>query len=158
MDRKPITAALLHGSPDEVETAFYQALQRADIEHLMALWADDDEIVCVQPGGARCIGAAAIRASFEAIFANGGIPVQPEQVHRLTHLGCALHHLVERISVRTPQGPQTALVLASNLYVKTLLGWRLAAHHASPGVAQPHPQMQPRGEEGTGPIPPVTLH
>jgi uncharacterized protein len=40
----------------------------------MAVWADDDEIVCVHPGGPRVVGAAAIRASFEAIFANGGIP------------------------------------------------------------------------------------
>ena len=39
------------GSPDEVEAQFYEALQRGDIEQLMALWADDDEIVCVHPGG-----------------------------------------------------------------------------------------------------------
>ena len=75
----------------------------------MALWADDDEIVCVHPGGTRVVGSAAIRASFEAIFANGGIPVRPEQVHRLAALGSALHHLVERIEVSGEQGPQIGL-------------------------------------------------
>ena len=81
--------------------------------------------------------AAAIRASFEAIF-NGqsGVPVRPEQVHRLQWLGGALHHLVERIEVATNEGTQTAWVLATNVYVKGPLGWRLAAHHASPGT--PH--------------------
>jgi uncharacterized protein (TIGR02246 family) len=129
-----VIAATLLGSADEVELQFYDALQKADIEALMALWADDDEIVCVQPGGPRMIGAAAIRASFEAIFANGGIPVQPEQVHRLQQEGFALHHLAERITLSTDQGPQIAWVLTTNFYAKTAQGWRIASHHASPGL------------------------
>jgi transcriptional regulator with XRE-family HTH domain len=102
------TAATLASTPDDVEAQFYQALQRGDIEGLMAVWADDDEIVCVHPGGPRVVGPQAIRASFEAIFANGGVPAQPGQVHRLHWLGGALHHLVERIDLRTSEGPQTA--------------------------------------------------
>jgi uncharacterized protein (TIGR02246 family) len=132
-------AATLIGSPEEVEAQFYEALQRGDIERLMALWADDDEIVCVHPSGARAIGSAAIRASFEAIFANGGIPVRPGQVHRLAVMGCALHHLVERVEVKGEQGPQSAWAIASNLYLKTAQGWRLASHHASPGLAHEPP-------------------
>jgi ketosteroid isomerase-like protein len=138
------------GSPDEVEAQFYEALQSGNIERLMAVWSDDDEIVCVHPGGPRVIGAAAIRAAFEAIFAGGGIPVQPEQVHRVQQIGSALHHLVERIEVATDSGPQSAWVLATNFYVKTTLGWRLAAHHASPG--DPH---EPLPAVGTAPS---TLH
>jgi ketosteroid isomerase-like protein len=136
---KPPPAAF-SGSPDEVEAEFYEALQRGDIERLMALWADDDEIVCVHPGGGRMVGAGAIRASFTAIFANGGIPVVPEQVHRLHQLSSALHHLVERITVSAAQNPggeggtQTAWVLTTNFYVKTAAGWRMACHHASPGL------------------------
>lgn len=126
-------------SPDELEARFYEALRRADIEQLMAVWADDDEIVCVHPGGARVVGPGAIRAAFEAIFANGGVTVVPEQVHRLTWLGGSLHHLVERIEVRTPQGVQVAWVLATNVYLKGPLGWRLASHHASPGSAEAPP-------------------
>ena len=33
----------------------------------------------------------------------------------------------------TPEGPQRAYVLATNIFVKTPQGWRLLAHHASPG-------------------------
>jgi len=153
MARRPIPvppAATLHGNPDDVEAQFYEALQRADIERLMALWADDDEIVCVHPGGGRLIGAAAIRASFEAIFVGGGIPVRPEQVHRLQQLGGALHHLVERIEVRSEKGIQVAWVLTTNLYVKTAQGWRLASHHASPG--------SPHEPPAAGDDSPATLH
>ena len=130
-------------SPDEVEVALYEALQRGDIEALMALWADDDEIVCVHPGDGRVVGAAAIRASFEAIFANGGISVQVEQVHRLEYLDSALHHLVESVTVNGADGPQVAWVIATNFYVKTAMGWRLASHHASPGSLQ---------RQGPGPV------
>jgi ketosteroid isomerase-like protein len=132
MPRQNPPGAALHASPDDAEAQFYEALQRGDIALLMAVWADDDEVVCVHPGGGRLVGPVAIRESFEAIFASGAIPVQPEQIHRLQALGCAVHHLVERIAIGGPEGPQQAWVLATNVYVKTAQGWRLAAHHASP--------------------------
>ena len=131
---KPPQAALM-STPEDTEAQFYEALQQGDVERLMTLWADDDEVACIHPGGPRVHGAAAIRASFEAIFANGGIPVVPEQVHRLQALGSAVHHLAERISIQTSEGPRTAWVLATNVYLKTAQGWRLVLHHASPGNA-----------------------
>jgi uncharacterized protein (TIGR02246 family) len=123
----------LLASPDDVEAQFYEALQQADLDKLMALWADDDEIACVHPGGPRAAGHAAIRASFEAIFANGAIPLQPQGVRRLHTLGCAVHHLVEHIRVVEAPGERSAWVLATNVYVKTAQGWRMVVHHASPG-------------------------
>ena len=35
-----------------------------------------------------------------------------------------------------PGGPREAFVTATNLYHKTAQGWRLAAHHATPGTAR----------------------
>jgi uncharacterized protein (TIGR02246 family) len=120
-------------TPDEIEQQLYEALQRADIEALMAVWSDDDEIVCVHPGGPRVVGAAAIRASFEALFANGAIDVRAEKVRRLQALNCAVHSVLERVNVPTDQGSKAAWVMATNVYVKSGRGWALAAHHASPG-------------------------
>ncbi|HEY6135377.1 MAG TPA: nuclear transport factor 2 family protein [Rubrivivax sp.] len=146
---KSQTAALMT-SPEDIEAEFYEALQLADLERLMAVWADDDEVVCVHPGaGTRVIGTAAVRASFEAIFTNGGVPVEVTQVHRVHTLGSAVHHLVERLQVRTAEGVQTAWVLATNVYVKTAQGWRMVAHHASPGQL---------GEGPALPEPASTLH
>jgi uncharacterized protein (TIGR02246 family) len=143
MPRRKPPAAALHGSPDDVEAQFYEALQHADITRLMDVWADDDEVVCVHPGGGRLMGAAAIRAGFEAIFANGAIPVRPQQIRRLLALGSAVHHLVERISISGPDGEQQAWVLATNVYVKTAQGWRLVAHHASAGSPdEPAPPLE----------------
>jgi ketosteroid isomerase-like protein len=124
----------LGGNPDDVEAAFYDALRQGDVERLMACWADEEEIVCVHPGGPRLIGAGAIRANFEAMFANGTVQAQPTQVHKVDSLASAMHHLVERVEVLGANGPQTAFVVATNVYHKTPQGWRMVAHHASPGT------------------------
>jgi len=120
-------------SPDDTEQQFYEALQRGDIERLMAVWSDDEEITCVHPGGPRVVGAAAIRSAFEAIFANGAVNARPEKVRRLQTLSCSVHSVLEQVHIMSAQGPQTAWVVATNVYLKTAQGWRLVSHHASPG-------------------------
>jgi ketosteroid isomerase-like protein len=107
----------------------------------MACWADEDDIVCVHPGGPRIVGAAAIRATFEAMFANGAVRAWPEQCRKVEAVGSAVHHLVERVEVLTPTGPMQAWVVATNVYLRTAQGWRLVAHHASPGTATEVPEI-----------------
>jgi len=133
MPQAKARAAALLASADDVETQLYEALASADIERLMGLWSEDDEIACVHPGGSRLIGHAAVRASFEAIFANGAIPVRPQQVQRVEAGGAAVHHVLECVDIATAEGTQTAWVIATNVYFKTAQGWRLVLHHGSPG-------------------------
>lgn len=121
-------------SPQDIEHAFYEALQQGDIERLMACWADEEDIVCVHPGGPRLVGHAAVRAAFEAVFANGGVKAQVEKVRHLDAGSTSVHSVIERVQVMGNDGPQTAWVVATNVYVKSILGWRLVAHHASPGT------------------------
>lgn len=123
-------------SADELELELYTAMQRGDIERLMAVWSDDDEITCVHPGGPRLVGAAAIRAAFEAMFAHGTIAAEPHRVRRLDSHSSAVHSVLERVRVKTADGgEQFAWVVATNVYLKSAQGWRLVAHHASPGSA-----------------------
>ena len=136
MKRAKLHAAIAGGSPDDIEQSFYEALHNADIEQLMGCWAEEDEIVCVHPGGPRLIGPGAIRATFEAMFANGSVQAHPERTHKIESLACAVHHLVERVELMTPQGVKNAFVVVTNVYQKMPQGWRMVAHHASPGT--PH--------------------
>ncbi|AMO22945.1 nuclear transport factor 2 family protein [Ramlibacter solisilvae] len=136
MEKKSKLHALnLDGDADDVEAAFYEALQNADIDKLMACWADEDEIVCVHPGGPRVVGPAAIRATFENMFGNGSIRAWPQQARKTQAMGSAVHNVLERVEVMGPQGPVNAWVIATNVYHRTAHGWRLVAHHASPGTA-----------------------
>ena len=125
------------GTADDIEIAFYDAIGRADLEALMALWADDEEIVCIHPDGTRLIGYAAIRASWEEIFSRGGVHILPLQLHASHNLMSSVHNLIE--AVYTPEGTQRDVhILATNVYVKTPAGWRIVLHHAStaPGKAK----------------------
>ena len=137
MPKAKLRAATVGGSADDIEATFYEAMQTGDLEKLMGCWADEDDIVCVHPGGPRLVGSAAIRAAFEVLFANGTVNAKPEQVCKVESLTSAMHNVVERIAVLTNEGAQQALVLATNVYQRTPQGWRMVAHHASPGaVAQ----------------------
>ncbi|WP_457320567.1 YybH family protein [Roseateles sp. P5_E11] len=133
MPRSAAQTAALLASPDDTEAQFYEALQHADLDHLMALWADDEEVACVHPGGPRIVGLVAIRAAFEAVFQRGAVSVHPERVRRLHSGDCAIHHVLERVQLHGEA--QQAWVIATNVYLKTALGWRLVLHHASPGNA-----------------------
>ena len=136
MPKAKFQALTAGGSADDTEAAFYEALQNGDIDKLMACWADEDDVVCVHPGGARVVGVASVRAAFEAMFSQGRIRAWPEQVRKIESLGSAVHNLVERIEVMTADGPHQAFAIATNVYHKTPQGWRMVAHHASPGSDQ----------------------
>ena len=129
-------APLIQQSAQEIENAFYDALARADLEALMALWADEEDIVCIHPNAPRLTGHAAIRASWEAILAHGGVHIRPRQLHAVRNPMSAVHSVLEEIA-QTAAATRDAHVLATNVYIKTMLGWRLVAHHASvaPGAA-----------------------
>ena len=123
----------LSGSPDDTEAAFYDALGRADLDALMALWADDEEIVCIHPGAPRLIGHAAIRESWQSIFEQGGVHIHPIQLHVMQNLMAASHSVLEQMrgTDLSPELQQNLHIIATNIYIKTPIGWRIAVHHAS---------------------------
>ena len=121
----------LFPTPEEAETAFYEALEKGDLEAMMAIWAEDEEVVCIHPGGQRLTGHAQVRSGWQTIFA-----AAPRLTVRITDrmrwLGgmMAVHSLLETFFNEgdpTPRGP----VLATNVFVRGADGWRLLSHHAS---------------------------
>ena len=122
-------------TPEEAEQQFYEALQHGELDRLMAVWGDEDEISCVHPAGPRLIGVIAIRESFAAIFSQGVIDVHPERIVRLQTSFSAVHSVLERVQMPIEMGMQSNWVTATNVYLKTPLGWRMVSHHASPGAA-----------------------
>jgi ketosteroid isomerase-like protein len=121
-------------SAESVETAFYKALARGDLASVMALWADDDAIVCNHPSGPRLIGRGAVESSFREILSHGGLQIEPTRVHAVRTADMAVHSLIECITVSGPGGTQEIEVIATNIFVRTPGGWRLLMHHA--GVAE----------------------
>jgi hypothetical protein len=69
------------------------------------------------------------------MFSNGNLRIQAQLVRKIDSMTCAVRSVRERIDILTHEGPVTAFVLATNVYFKTPQGWRMVAHHASPGAA-----------------------
>jgi ketosteroid isomerase-like protein len=140
----------------DAENAFYEALERCDLDGMMAVWAEDEDIVCVHPAGPRLTGQDQVRESWAQIFSSGPrARVHISNQVAISGMMLAVHSVHENFTLEgsarrdTPPLP----VVATNVYLRTAAGWRMIVHHASPAPAQPQPQQpQPRD---TGP---KTLH
>ena len=121
----------LFTSPQEVEQAFYEALQRADLDAMMAVWAEDDEVYCVHPGGPRLLGLEQIRESWRQIFTSGAnMRVQLRDVQQTRGGLLAVHSMYEHVALIEERG-SASVVAATNVYLNIGGGWRMIAHHAS---------------------------
>jgi uncharacterized protein (TIGR02246 family) len=119
-------------SSQDAESAFYEALEKGDLELMMEVWAEDEEIVCVHPGGARLTGYDQVRESWMQIFGGGQrLKVQVSNLTVLPGMMLAVHSLHESITVAGEARAATPVV-ATNVYARTATGWRMLVHHASP--------------------------
>ena len=123
---------LVFSSPEAAEEAFYRAMQKGDLATMMAVWAEDDNISCVHPGGQRLEGRAAVRASFEQILAaSPGMQFRLSDVSQYYDQNLAVRVLHENIRLGKDSHFQPPVV-ATNIYRLTDNGWRMVMHHASP--------------------------
>lgn len=137
-------------APEDVEQAFYEAVQRGDADLLIQLWADDEETLCVHPTGVRLLGILPIRESWRGIFAgNPRFTVRVAHSVRWSGMLLAVHSVVETLYAGDATTPQGSL-LATNVLQRGASGWRLLAHHASAAGEDGH------DEAGDGA--PRTLH
>jgi ketosteroid isomerase-like protein len=125
----------LFPTPADCEAAFYDAFERADLNLMMAVWADEPNIVCIHPQGPRLAGIAAIRESFADIFSHGpNAQLQVSELRQQLGQTLAIHNVYETYITRDKPGaaaPHIPPVLATNIYLLTPDGWRMTLHHAS---------------------------
>ena len=130
----------LFATPQDAEAAFYEAFMKQDLEAMMEVWADDDEVYCVHPRGARVAGVAQVRESWRQIFASAqSVRFQVREQHLLQAMMVAVHSVYEHISVGSETRAR-GCVLATNVYMRTERGWRMMVHHASPAPAVDEPE------------------
>jgi ketosteroid isomerase-like protein len=129
--------ARIFPTAQDAENAFYEALERSDLEGMMAVWAEDEDVVCVHPGGARLTGQDQVRESWAKIFAAGGrARLHISQQVAISAMMLAVHSVHENFHVEGEAQPRPPIV-ATNVYLRTAAGWRMIVHHASPAAAVP---------------------
>jgi len=125
----------LFATPQDAEAAFYEAFMKHDLEAMMEVWADDDEVYCVHPRGARIAGVAAVRDSWREIFAAAQtVRFRLREQHLLQAMMVSVHSVYEQLTA-PEESRARGCVIATNIYMRTERGWRMMVHHASPAPA-----------------------
>lgn len=121
-------------TPDEAEAAYYAAFQAADLEAMMGVWAEADHVSCVHPvGGELLRGRERVLEAWLHLFARElDMSITLRDVHRTLGVDLAVHTGVEVFERRSQPGVRGGLVF-TNVYQHTARGWKMIAHHASPG-------------------------
>ncbi|MER5687160.1 nuclear transport factor 2 family protein [Streptomyces sp. NPDC002205] len=130
---------------EQANTAFYEAMERGDLDELSGLWlpGEDLTVSCVHPGWPVLSGRGEVLRSYALIMAN------TEYIQFfLTDVGVsmtgdtALVTCTENILSGGPAedggelGPLVGqLVVATNVFRRTTDGWKLWSHHGSPVLA-----------------------
>ena len=135
-------------TPQDAEAAFYEALEGGNLDAMMEVWAEDEEIVCVHPGGERLVGYAAVRAAWAQIMASGQrLRVRLSDQSVLSGMMIVVHSLHENISVEGARRPSVPVVV-TNSYLRTGNGWRMIVHHASPAPRGQSAEPQRPADDG----------
>lgn len=130
-------------SPQAAEIAFYEAVERADLDAMARVWADVRNAVCIHPGGMPVQGRKAILDSWEQIFQGGpGMHFQVQVMEKTLTDDLAVHLVAEFVRL-SGEPEERAPIFATNMYRACAEGWRMVLHHASPTPERRQHHRQP---------------
>src|SRR5580765_4680762 len=122
----------IYTTPTDAAIAFYQAFEAKDVDAMMSTWAEDEDIVCVHPGGPRLVGYDAVRAGWDQLFSGDTkLSFRLDEIVVLETVGMALQSAIEHVTVGDDPKPRGAAI-ATNAFLRTPSGWRMVMHHSSP--------------------------
>ncbi|MFF3733246.1 nuclear transport factor 2 family protein [Streptomyces sp. NPDC002476] len=131
---------------EQANTAFYEAMERGDLDELSGLWlpGEDLTVSCVHPGWPVLRGRGEVLRSYALIMANTEyIQFFLTDVSVSMTGGTALVTCTENILSGGPAedgnalGPLVGqLVVATNVFRRTPDGWKLWSHHGSPVLTE----------------------
>ncbi|MGB8338591.1 MAG: nuclear transport factor 2 family protein [Burkholderiales bacterium] len=125
-----------YSTPQEAEAAFYEAFEQIDVDAMMAVWSNEEDVVCIHPQGVPIAGYEAVRESWRQIFNSGQklrFRITPH--HAYTGLMLSVQVVLEHARLESGEESPNP-VLATNVYMRSDKGWRMILHHASASPAQ----------------------
>jgi len=131
MNLKPV----LKTDEEEVLVAnqeFYQALEKLDLERMEALWWHEDWAGCLPPGRELLTGWEDIHDSWAAIFQSTvavRVIIRRPVVH--VHGEAAWVCCLENVTITQQDEFTTAVVEATNIFLRRAGQWRLAHRHTT---------------------------
>jgi ketosteroid isomerase-like protein len=131
-----------YATPQDAEDAFYDALDDADLDRLLTVWADTDDICCLLPMYPLIQGREDVEEVFSKMFSRGkGVELTVTHLNWIQTDDVAIH-LVEQVVQKAPPGaPSPRPFYGTNIYRKGGNGWRLIVHQNAPTPQPPPPEL-----------------
>ena len=116
----------------EANTRFYRAFETLDLAQMDRVWAHDEHVACVHPGWPLLTGWAAVRESWQAIFANTAeMNFTVSDVRAVASGALGWVTCTENILSAADDRLSVTSILATNIFERRPDGWRMIQHHAS---------------------------
>jgi ketosteroid isomerase-like protein len=113
--------------------AFYTALRNLDLAQMEEVWLHADWVKCLHPGWELLMGWDEIRGSWENIFRSTEqmmVNVSRPLVHVAGDV--AWVSCLESVTTASPSNFSSAVIEATNIFVRRGKAWRLVHHHTTP--------------------------
>ncbi len=128
---KSVTAEL-----DVLQTndEFYRAVESGDLKKMQSVWLHEDWVRCLHPGWDLLVGWEAVEESWSTIFESSTIRTRVAISRPLVHVrgDTAWVSCIEHVTATVDNDFATALVEATNIFVRHETRWRLVHHHTTP--------------------------
>jgi ketosteroid isomerase-like protein len=112
--------------------AFYEALRSLNLEEMDVIWLHEDWVKCLHPGWELLLGWERVRKSWKEIFRNTKqmlvVVSRP-----LAHVAgdAAWVCCVENITSANEDSVSSALIEATNIFIRQNNRWLMVHHHTS---------------------------
>jgi len=118
---------------------FYVALHTLDISLMTQVWLHDDWVKCLHPGWDLLVGWDEVRGSLQEIFRSTD-QMMVSVTRPLVHVAgeVAWVSCLENVTTAYKNDFSTALVEATNIFLRHQDRWLMVHHHTTP-LAEPPP-------------------
>ena len=135
-----MSAETTFATAEECEGAFYAAFTACDVDAMMTVWAWHAPLLCIHPGGPPLTSREAIEQSWRVILDGvGDVQFTLSELQETASDDVAVRFVHENIH-HGPGLRETAVVCATNVFVRENGSWRMRVHHASTGPTAPRAQ------------------
>ncbi|MCL2020575.1 MAG: nuclear transport factor 2 family protein [Betaproteobacteria bacterium] len=120
----------IFATPEDAEIAFYKAVNHGNLSDLLAVWTEEEEVLCLHPNGTLLSSLEGIRESWREIM--GGQAKLQLHFRRVSYWRgslIAVHHLLEELhSAQEASG----VFRVTHVFMRGAYGWRMVCRHSSP--------------------------
>lgn len=120
----------MYSTINEVQSAFYEAIEKHDLTSMESVWVDSDDTAYIDPAGAAVTGYVNVINTWNSAFETGPlVRFDIEQIANIESDDTVTQVVIEKVLL-VESGNSTTLT-STNSYKKSPDGWGMVLHQAT---------------------------